>query len=93
MLCGVPVITTPVGFGREIVGADGERGWIVPVANAEALADCLQHVAAERRDWPALRRRCRAYVEARTLEAWVERIGELCSRQWNLSLVDGKLRP
>ena len=25
-LCGVPVITTGVGFGREIIGEDGERG-------------------------------------------------------------------
>ena len=29
MLCGVPVLTTWVGFGREIVGRDGERGWVV----------------------------------------------------------------
>lgn len=92
MLCGVPVVTTPVGFGREIVGGDGERGWIVPAGNAAALAEVLDRIAREPVDWPALRRRCRAYVEARTLEAWVRRIGEICSSQWNVQLVDGKLQ-
>jgi glycosyltransferase involved in cell wall biosynthesis len=92
MLCGLPVVTTPVGFGREIAGPDGERGWIVPAADAAALADALHRIATEPRDWPALRRRCRAYVESQTLETWVERIGAICSAQWNLQLVDGKLR-
>jgi glycosyltransferase involved in cell wall biosynthesis len=92
MLCGVPVLTTPVGFGAEIVGADGERGWIVPTADAGALAESLTRIGAEPRDWWALRRRCRAYVEARTLEAWVGRIGEICSTQWNVPLVGGKLQ-
>jgi glycosyltransferase involved in cell wall biosynthesis len=91
MLCGVPVMTTPVGFGREIVG-DGDRGWIVPPGDAAALASAIDRVAREPRDWPGLRRRCRAWVESRTLEAWVGRIAAICSAQWNLRLVDGKLR-
>ena len=93
MLCGVPVLTTPVGFGREIVGQDDQRGWIVPAADPAAIAKVLQRLAADARDWPALRRRCRAYVEERTLERWVGRIGAICSSQWNLELIDGKLQP
>ena len=41
-LCGVPVITTAVGFGREIIGEDGERGWIVTSSDAQALAAVLK---------------------------------------------------
>lgn len=93
MLCGVPVLTTPVGFGRDIVGQDGQRGWIVPAADPRAIADVLQNLIAVQPDWPSLRRRCRAYVEERTLEAWVDRIAAICSSQWNMRLIEGKLRP
>jgi glycosyltransferase involved in cell wall biosynthesis len=92
MLCGIPVMTTPVGFGRDIVGSDGERGWVVPAGHAGALASALERlIDGAPLDWPALRRRCRAYVEGRTLEAWIDRIGEICSRQWNVPFVHGKL--
>lgn len=92
MMCGVPVVTTEVGFGREIVGADGERGWIVPSGDAAALATTLRAVLAEPRDWPALRRRCRRYTEEFTVEAWTEAIGRICAEQWRLSFDAGKLR-
>jgi glycosyltransferase involved in cell wall biosynthesis len=92
MLCGVPIVTTAVGFGRDIAGLDGERGWVVAVADAQGLADRLIRTATEPLDWPALRRRCREYVEARTLEAWARRIAAICAAQWDLRLVDGKLR-
>jgi glycosyltransferase involved in cell wall biosynthesis len=92
MLCGVPIVTTAVGFGRDIAGSDGERGWIVAAANVPALAETLMKIATEPRDWPALRRRCRGYVESRTLEAWAARIADICSAQWKLQIVDGKLR-
>ena len=92
MLCGVPVITTDVGFGREIVGADGERGWVVPPGDVGALVAALRRVVTTRLDWPSLRLRCRTYVEGQTLEAWGRRIAEICARQWKLSIVDGKLR-
>jgi glycosyltransferase involved in cell wall biosynthesis len=93
MLCGVPVVTTPVGFGEEIVGAGGERGWIVPAADPAALASTLTRIARDPIDWVALRHRCRAYVEGRTLEAWAQRIGEICSAQWQMPLVGGRLQP
>jgi len=92
MLCGVPVISTPVGFGVEIIGKDQERGWIVPAGDSAALAETLRHVLTSPVDWPALRQRCRAYAEWLTLETWASDIGRICAEQWRLPLVDGKLR-
>jgi len=91
MLCGVPVITTATGFGRDIVGADGDRGWVVPCADVVSLANSIQQVLDGSPDWPAIRKRCRDYVLAHTLESWSQQIGQICARQWNISLIDGKL--
>ncbi len=90
MLCGTPVLTTEVGFGREIVGTEGERGWIVPSGDATRLAGALGRLVAEPRDWPALRRRCRAFAEQLTLEGWAAEIGRICSSQWGVSLRSGR---
>ena len=54
-LCGVPVITTDVGFGREIVGSDGERGWILPNHDAQDLAAVIKRAVKMTGDWPSLR--------------------------------------
>jgi glycosyltransferase involved in cell wall biosynthesis len=93
MLCGVPVVTTEVGFGREIVGADGERGWIVPPGDDQALAAVLARLADGEGDWPAIRRRARAYAERFTIETWTEYLAEACARRWGRPLVAGKLQP
>ncbi len=92
MLCGVPIITTHAGFGREIAGVDGERGWLVPPGSATALVDCIREVLANPLDWPALRKRCRTFAEKHTLEIWSRHIGEICARQWHLKLTEGRLR-
>lgn len=91
LLCGVPVMTTEVGFGRKIVGIDGERGWLVPPGDVQALAAALRNVLRQSIDWRALRARCRAYVESRTLEAWARAIGEQCAQQWRVGFVNGRL--
>src|SRR2546430_12640880 len=93
MVCGVPVIATDVGFGREIVGSDGERGWVVPPGDVPTLVAALRRVVTEPLDWPGLRLRCRKYAEGQTLQAWACRIARLCAQQWNMSIVKGKLRP
>jgi glycosyltransferase involved in cell wall biosynthesis len=92
LACGVPVITTAVGFGREIVGSDGERGWIVREGDSSSLVDALRRALSVNGDWEALRARCRRFAEGRTLEAWAERIGMICSQQWGMRLENGKLR-
>jgi glycosyltransferase involved in cell wall biosynthesis len=98
MAHGLPVIASEVGAARAVIGAAGERGMLVPPGDPEALARALERLlvsstVGEAGDWPALRRRCHAYVQSRTLDAWAERAGSLCASQWHLSLVSGKLRP
>jgi glycosyltransferase involved in cell wall biosynthesis len=91
MLCGVPVVTTEVGFGRQIIGRDGERGWLVSTGNAMSLAQVLYRILTEPRDWSSLRKRCREYAERFTLEGWVQEIGRICARNWNIQFENGKL--
>jgi glycosyltransferase involved in cell wall biosynthesis len=91
MLCGTPVVTTEVGFGRELIGPDGERGWLARSGDAKDLARALARLLEEKRDWPALRRRCRAFAERFTLDAWTNEIGRLCASQWGVSVRNGKL--
>ena len=90
---GLPVLTSEVGSARAVFGTPGERGWLVPPGDVDALATALRRVLGEPIDWPALRARCRAFVEDRTLELWTRRIGERCASQWGWTFADGKLRP
>jgi glycosyltransferase involved in cell wall biosynthesis len=91
MAHGLPVVSSDVGAARSVLGAPGERGWLVAPGDAGALAEAISRVLAGGFDWPALRERCRAYVEGRTLEAWAAAIGGICARQWGLRLVAGRL--
>jgi len=92
MAHGLPVLASEVGAARQVIGEDGERGWLVAAGDVTALAQTLSQVIRSKRDWPALRTRCRNFVERRTLEAWGETIGRICAQQWNLKLMEGKLR-
>lgn len=92
MAHGLPLVASDVGAARFVTGTEGERGWLVPPGSAGALADQLREILSGSIDWPALRKRCRQYVEGRTLEAWAEEIGQICARQWNISLVDNRLQ-
>lgn len=89
MLCGVPVITTEAGFGHEVVGAEGERGWLVPSGDTMALVAALRRVISEPIDWAALRRRCKDYAEARTIETWADQIRQICTNQWGSWIIEG----
>jgi glycosyltransferase involved in cell wall biosynthesis len=90
---GLPVIGTQVGAARAVIGENCERGWIVPAGDADALAEQITRAIQGPVDWPAMRRRSRAYVDGLTLEAWARRIGEISAAQWRMRLLEGKLRP
>jgi glycosyltransferase involved in cell wall biosynthesis len=93
MAHGLPVVASNVGAAGAVIGSDGgsRRGWLVPPGSAQALAAAIREAIVTPLDWPELRRRCRAYVEARTLEAWANEIGHVCAQQWSASMVEGKL--
>jgi len=91
MVHGLPLLTTEVGAARAVVGEPGRRGWLVPAGDVPALAAKMREVLSSQVSWAALRRRCREYAQARTLEGWAQAIGETCARQWALPLRDGKL--
>ena len=88
---GLPVLATVAGAAKAVIGEGEERGWLVPPGDVRALADALRRVLTAERDWPALRRRCRDFAEARSLEAWSSEIGRRCAEQWSVPLAGGRL--
>ncbi len=91
MAHGLPILATTVGAAASVIGEMGERGWLVPPGDAQALAGALQRIITNPSDWPALRGRCRSYTESRTLEVWAQEIGRICAARWQCSFIDGKL--
>ncbi len=95
MAHGLPVLTTEVGAARGVVGSrhgsDGPRGWLVPPARPDLLADTLTRVLTTPLDWPRLRAAARAYAAERTVEAWAHAIGTRCAARWNGRLERGRL--
>jgi glycosyltransferase involved in cell wall biosynthesis len=90
MVHGLPVITCNVGSARACIGQDGERGWVTQPGDAARLADAIQNALSGETDWPAMRRRCRAYSESFTIENWIAGIARMCTSRWNCSY-QGKL--
>src|SRR5262249_23064785 len=66
MMQGLPVLTPNVGAASAVIGNPGDRGWLAPPGDVEAFAAALRRVLTQPVDWPAMRRRCRSYAEART---------------------------
>lgn len=58
LACGLPVISTRVGYAPEII-VDGENGWLV-TPDPQEIAGCLEHAASG--DAVATRARARASV-------------------------------
>jgi glycosyltransferase involved in cell wall biosynthesis len=90
---GLPVVATDVGAARWVIGSENERGWLVEPGDSRSLALQLKSILSQPREWPTLRRRCRAYAEARTLESWARQIGAICERQWAMPLREGRITP
>ena len=88
---GLPVLATDVGSARDVFGANGERGWLVSPGDPLALATKLMQVLGEQRNWFELRKHCRAYAQTFSIENWTNQIGEICAKQWNILIKDGKL--
>ncbi len=93
MAHGLPVLASNVGAAQGVLGDEGQRGWLVPPGDQERLAEKIRELCSTARDWPGIRKRCREFVQQRTLESWSTQIGQLCADRWKMSLVEGKLRP
>jgi glycosyltransferase involved in cell wall biosynthesis len=91
MAHGLPVIASSVGAAPQVVAGEGERGWLTPPGDIAALAQQIAEVTTAPVDWPAIRRRCRAFAESRTLESWSARISDLCLDAWDCLCENGKL--
>lgn len=92
MAHGLPVIASKVGMAEQVIGRNGERGWLVQPGDPDALKAMLKEVLSAPLSWPELRRRCCQFIRGFTLEAWAEHIARLCVDQWGCSYVGGKLR-
>lgn len=94
MAHGLPVIASQVGAAKEVVGANGDRGWLVPPGDIDALILTLKSALTGNTDWMQMRQRCRRFVEGRTIEEWGRAIGMACTRQWGWSVDErGRVRP
>jgi len=92
MAHGLPVIASNVGVAEQVIGANQERGWLVVPGDVENLQSTIRNVIQNSIPWSAMRARCRQFVEGLTLEAWQERIAELCVQQWGWKYRDGKIK-
>jgi glycosyltransferase involved in cell wall biosynthesis len=76
-LSAIPVVTTEVGFVRDVV-VHGATGFVVPTRNPADLAHALRTALAERtRLGPVARRRC---VQGFALDAATRRWDALLAR-------------
>jgi len=73
MAAGLPIVAADAGAVREVLGA-GERGRIVPVANAPTLADAAGELLDAPDDRAALRERGLAWAAQHTAEAQAARL-------------------
>ena len=77
MAVGLPMIVTDVGGNAEAV-VDGENGFVIPPANAEAFCAALVRLHADRRARLDMGRKSRQLVEERF------RLQEMCSKHESL---------
>jgi glycosyltransferase involved in cell wall biosynthesis len=70
MACGLPCIVSEHTFGREVI-TDGVDGFVVPIRDADAIADRLRTLQRD----PDLRRRMGAAARQRAEEFTWERFG------------------
>jgi glycosyltransferase involved in cell wall biosynthesis len=68
MALGCAAIVTPVGAVPEVVGAEGECAFVIPVGDAASLADRMARLAAD----PALRERMSAAARSRVAQHYTE---------------------
>jgi glycosyltransferase involved in cell wall biosynthesis len=83
MAVGCAAIVTPVGAVPEIVGADGECAFVIPVGNAALLAERMERLVRDR----TLLARMAAAAQRRVLAHYTERkVVPILDRAWQLAM-------
>jgi MMP alpha-(1->4)-mannosyltransferase len=83
MACAVPVVATTAGALPEVVGRDGDAGFLVPPGDAPALATAIDRVLAD----ASLRRRLGDQGRARVLQRFTwERAAETMVAEYRKAL-------
>ena len=82
MAFGRPVLATAVGGLPSVIGANGERGRLVPAGNPEALARAASELLADDEGLERRGARARAFARDTTLERQVARIVEFVAPDW-----------
>lgn len=72
LACGIPVIATDCPHGPAELLCDGTYGRLVPVGNAEAMAQALDGALSERRDPDRQRRRAADFTVAKAVERYLD---------------------
>ena len=61
-MAGLPIIATDWNLNKEVV-EDGVTGFIIPVHDSQALADCMLKFIREEVDLMSMKRRCVDYIQ------------------------------
>lgn len=80
LAAGLPSISTPAGIAPEVIVQDG-NGWLVPIADAPAVAAVIEKAFAQRARWSEMSKQARAAVQSKfEFEAVAARYLELFRR-------------
>jgi glycosyltransferase involved in cell wall biosynthesis len=72
MASGLPVVATDVAGNREVLGEDGNAGWLVPAEDPAALAEAVATLLGS----PSMRREVAMAARERILERFdIDRVG------------------
>jgi glycosyltransferase involved in cell wall biosynthesis len=86
LACGTPVVATDCPYGPREILADGRYGMLVPVGDAEALANAITQAMATVPDRDALRARAASHTVSRAADAMLEICNGPASRRAELRL-------
>jgi glycosyltransferase involved in cell wall biosynthesis len=80
--CAIPLVSTPIAFAPDMVGASEEAGLLVPIGKAQALADALARLARDRELRGRLGKAIRERSADWSIEEHVRKVTDLYLELW-----------